>query len=530
MDLLSLGKEPISPDQPTGSDVRYEPAFEELQAEIDKLSSPSAAGGVDWKKVTTVASEILAGKSKDILVASYLAVAQLYTDKMEGLALGLRIFRDLLDQFWEDLYPPKKRMRGRLAAIEWWLERTDIALQPLKTTPHPPEALEQIKENLDQIEKRLGEYLEKPPSVKVIQRLLDSIPVLSEEEEKSVAEASPPEEKPQPVTIPDRKAEKTPPSAPSVEAEDITSEKDAQRVLRAGLQKMRQVAAFLNEKDPVNSLSYRCTRLAAWSTVETLPPAVEGKTRIPPPAAQVINALNDLRQKGDWEGLVKSAERRLSQFIFWLDLNRFVAEALVSLGGSFRDAHDVVCQETGFLLHRLPGLNDLSFSDGMPFADAETKQWFKSIQFGGGAVADEPGLRVELGLTGRDEDQMVETIQKAQALAKEKKFVEAVNSLQQELRKSVSRKKNLQWRLVLSQILMSSKQANMATPHFEQVLQDIDLYRLEEWDPDLALEGLKLIWAGFNAQKNKESKSKAAEILNRIAKLDPAEALRLGNL
>ena len=44
MDLLSLGKEPISADQPTGSDVRYEPEFEELQAEIDKMSNPAASG------------------------------------------------------------------------------------------------------------------------------------------------------------------------------------------------------------------------------------------------------------------------------------------------------------------------------------------------------------------------------------------------------------------------------------------------------------------------------------------------------
>jgi type VI secretion system protein VasJ len=56
------------------------------------------------------------------------------------------------------------------------------------------------------------------------------------------------------------------------------------------------------------------------------------------------------------------------------------------------------------------------------------------------------------------------------------------------------------------------------------------LYRLEEWDPDLALEGLKMIWVGFNSQKDKADKSKAMEILNRITRLDPAKALQLENL
>jgi type VI secretion system protein VasJ len=528
MDLLSLGKEPINPDQPTGSDCRYEPEFDELQAEIEKLSSPSAASGIDWKKVSTLASAILAQKSKDILVASYLAVAQIYTNQIDGLLPGFCILRDLLDQFWEDLYPPKKRMGGRLAAIEWWLEKTGSALARLEPAPQPPEKIDQLKEDLGQIEKRLGEYVENPPSFISIQRALDAIPSLADE--KPHEEAPPSQEKPQPTAAPDRRPQELPPSAPPEKAEDIASEKDAQRALRSSLQKIRQVAAYLNETVPMNSLSYRYTRVAAWSTVETLPPVLDGKTRIPPPAPQVVKVLHDLRQKGDWTALAKSAERRLSQFIFWLDLNRFVAEALVSLGDSYQDAHDVVCSETAFLVHRLPGLDALFFSDGMPFADPNTMEWLKGITFGADSVINESTFKVELGLTDADEDQMAETIQKAQALAKKKRFVEAVESLQEELRKSYSRKKMLQCRLALSQILMSSKQANLAAPHFEQVLEDIELYRLEEWDPDLALEVLKMVWTGFNTLKDKAYKSKAADILNRIARLDPAEALRVGNL
>lgn len=527
MDLLSLGKEPINPDQPTGTDVRYEPEFEKLQAEIEKLSSPSAASGVDWKKVVELSSAILAEKSKDILVASYLAVALIRTRQIEGLAIGLRVFSDLLAEFWEDLYPSKKRMRGRVGAIDWWLEKSKTALSELRATPMPPEQLEQLTEDLGRIEQILKQHFDKPPSVEPVRKFIKSVPALSEE--KPAEEAPPSQEKPQPITAPERKPEKPPPSAPPAETEDITSEKDAQRILRFGLQKIHQVAAYLNEKDPMNSLSYRCTRLSVWSTVETLPPVLDGKTRISPPAPQAVKALHDLRQKGDWEALAKAAERRLAQFIFWLDLNRFVAEALVSLGGGYREAHDIVCRETAFLLHRLPGLGGLSFSDGMPFADPETKQWLKGIEFGASAVIDEPTFKVEFGLTDADEDQMAETIQKAQDLAKEKKFVEAVESLQEELRKSSSQKKTLQWRLALCQILMSSKQANLAAPHFEQVLQDIELYRLEEWDPDLALEVLKLVWVGFNTLTDKAYKSKAADILNRIARLDPAEALRVGN-
>jgi type VI secretion system protein VasJ len=119
MDLVSLGKEPIGAEQPAGSDVRYDESFDNLQLEIDKLTIPSATGSVDWEKVISLSSEILAHKSKDLLVAGYLAVALIHTHKDEGFAIGLKMYQDMLEHFWDDLYPPKKRMRGRAGAILW---------------------------------------------------------------------------------------------------------------------------------------------------------------------------------------------------------------------------------------------------------------------------------------------------------------------------------------------------------------------------------------------------------------------------
>jgi len=144
MDLLSLGKNPINDDQPTGAEIRYEPEFEELQAEIDKLSIPSASGGLDWQKVSDLAALILAEKSKNMLVASYLAVSQVHLNQIDGLALGLNIIHDLLDRYWENLFPPKKRLRGRIGAIEWWLEKTAAALEGLEVKTIAAEKLAEI--------------------------------------------------------------------------------------------------------------------------------------------------------------------------------------------------------------------------------------------------------------------------------------------------------------------------------------------------------------------------------------------------
>ena len=67
----------------------------------------------------------------------------------------------------------------------------------------------------------------------------------------------------------------------------------------------------------------------------------------------------------------------------------------------------------------------------------------------------------------------------------------------------------------------------MALPHLDQLLKEIETYRLEAWDPQLALEGLKLVWTGYNKQTDKGLQSNAAAVLSRIAELDPTQAVKL---
>ncbi len=63
MDLTTLGKEPIEGDKPAGINMSYEPEFEALQEEIDKMTNPSASESTDWEKVSKIAAEILSEKS-----------------------------------------------------------------------------------------------------------------------------------------------------------------------------------------------------------------------------------------------------------------------------------------------------------------------------------------------------------------------------------------------------------------------------------------------------------------------------------
>jgi len=75
---------------------------------------------------------------------------------------------------------------------------------------------------------------------------------------------------------------------------------------------------------------------------------------------------------------------------------------------------------------------------------------------------------------------------------------------------------------------MNAKKAGLAKPHLDAILEDIKTYQLEEWDPVLAVKGLKVVLLGLKAGGDKAVQNESAGILGRIAKLDPVEGIRLG--
>ena len=528
MDLSSLGKEPVSAERPCGSDVRYDPAFEELQAEVDRLSSPTASGSVNWEKIVRFASDILAHKSKDLVVASYLAVALIYTRQHEGFSIGVRLLADLMGKYWEELYPSKDRMRGRLRSMEWWVEKSETALRQLPQASVPAAQAALLREHAERLDRLMRQHLDGPPSLAAIREWIGTL--ATEAEEKPVPEA--PQQQPAPAQPAPAPEPKPAPPAAAVSYADtpvahvIASPQGAQRMLENHLQRLREIAGYLRQQDSTNPLVYRLNRKSLWFTVEDLPPATNGRTRITAPDNQLIKMLFDLRNTGNAEALLKAAEGRLALFIFWLDLNRLVAEALIRLGNRHQKAHGVVCQETAFLLHRLPGLEELSFADGTPFANPETRNWLKGIAFD-----SKPAARAKPAAAPDSapvEDRIAGEIADAQALIRKGKLLEATERLQQKLNHATSSREKVLWRLAISRMLIDAKQGRLALPHLEQILRDIDAYRLEEYEPALTLRGLKLILSGLESQTDASFRVKTADVLYRIARLDMAEAVRLG--
>ena len=540
MEMNTLGKTPISDDQPTGSDVRYEPEFEKLQAEIDKLSSPSADSQVDWVLVEKASVGILEKKSKDLTVACYLAVALVCNRKIEGMDDGLAILKDLLETYWDKLYPPKKRMRGRMGAINWWLERTQAELQKGKPAPVPAEMFERIKGNVKGIDGFLSEKMPDAPLLRPLERIIDGFPVEKSDAAPAETESETAGAAPAPGSSDaprENRSKSTAQDTPSPAASagtsgteenisgSITSAAEARKGADAGFQRLRQVSLFLLQNDMKNPLAYRYRRIASWGRLTALPPNTDGMTQIQAPAPQVLSSLETLLSEGNLEALVQNAEQKVSQFIFWFDLNRWVVEALNDLGAGYQNASLAVCQETTLLMDRLPGLETLQFADGTPFADPQTLQWLQGLGSSGSQVGKKGGAASKA--SADPYDGFGETVKEARSLARKKKLIEAVELLQAEMRQSASQRERMQWRLAIARLLMEMKKAQLGLPHLEQIIEDIDRFNLEIWEPELALEGLTTAWQAFGSQSDTDYKARAAALLERMARVNPAAALRV---
>jgi len=516
--IVNLGLIPISPEAPSGEDVRYEPEYEEMQEEIEKLSSPSNQDAMDWNKVLQLTKIILSEKSKNILVASYLCAALLHTRGPEGLAPGLNMYRGIVENFWDTLFPPKKRKKARFNAIDWWLERNLNSLENIPDDFKMTEAaIQALNDDVDALDAFLAAQTDDAPMLYQLKNRFKNIPL--------EIVAPPPEKKPEPAPAakPKPQAQSTPkpkpkPAAPKPSVEEEEIDENSSALLEHGLDRLGKAAALFIENEPSNAMAYRLGRLAAWLEVDGLPPADNGQTMIPPPMEEFTDVIDRLYENNNYENLVEAAESRIGQYLFWLDLSRYSSEALAQLG--FQEARETVDEETARYVQRLPGIENLAFSDGRPFADAATLSWLRDI-------AADQGDGEMTGGGDSDALVMAETYSQAQGLARDKKLPEALEMLQKCFREAGSEKARLMGRINIARLLISARKPRLALPHWLDIIEKMNTFGTECWDPDFALKTLTAVFDGLKAQQDEALQEQIAGVLNSISKLSPVTALRL---
>lgn len=119
--------EPIPGPDPAGQNPSFDDRYDQVRTAMASLDSPSG-GEVDWVAVGKGCDEILCSVAKDLLIASYSAFAGLQNGGFQGLSVGLETILGLLDRYWESMFPPLRRLRGRGNALDWLVARLETAI------------------------------------------------------------------------------------------------------------------------------------------------------------------------------------------------------------------------------------------------------------------------------------------------------------------------------------------------------------------------------------------------------------------
>jgi type VI secretion system protein ImpA len=131
-DLLN----PISADNPTGPNLRYDPLYDKIKdARREDLDAPQGEWKrerklADWPLVIKLINDALATKTKDLQLAVWLAQALLRREGIASFKEGLDLVLQLLETYWDNIYPEIEDgdLELRVAPLEWISTESDREL------------------------------------------------------------------------------------------------------------------------------------------------------------------------------------------------------------------------------------------------------------------------------------------------------------------------------------------------------------------------------------------------------------------
>ncbi|PTN35984.1 type VI secretion system protein TssA [Desulfonatronum sp. SC1] len=545
MDLNALGREPIPGASPVGQDARYDLEYDQLQGEIDKLNSVTNLTEVSWKRVVELGTNILETKSKDLLAAVYLSVGLLHEAGLEGMGTGSQVLRDMVASFWDDCFPPKKRLRGRINAFSWWQEKTTAWLKGLPPDPVPAELHRTILENVEALDKSLGELLPDLPPLRDVIVAVKRLPVQSppQEEQRGKSGEDPADQTQgqdqgqaqaqNRTQAQDNGEDKVSEPSPSrSEAQAPSSAKSASPVLSAvppedvaSARKALGAAATAfvglgRGADPTDSWVWKAARIAAWLAVKTLPPNQGGQTMIPAPDVDIKAALRKLIAEGKFREAAFAAESRFPGAIFWFDLQQVTAKALEGLGEDYAPALAVVRGELWDLLTRFQGLEQLAFVDGTPFADPETKAWITTLAGGARGTGTQGGA-------AEDDEFVHRALEQAESRYTKKDEPGALDALSTALRAAPNGPAKIQLRLAQMDMLSRSGRFALAVTLAEELLTEMENRDLATWAPELTVDVLRACHGAYLGKGGEANLARARELAGMVGRIRPAAALNL---
>ena len=484
MDYVNLAKTAISEQNPAGEDVKYDEEYEAIDAQIAKLISVTATDEPDWHKVINLSKNILQNKSKHLLVGVYLTYALFKTDGIEGFANGIKVLSILLEDYWEIMYPPLRRIKGRKSAIQWLIDKSVKELESRDDIEVAQESKDDFLSDLKKIDDFLNEHVEDSPLFYNLTNMLNSKLLCKEDIQKEqISKTSQSQEQ-------------------SVQSNDLNlGENLDENFLKISTILSSVVAKMIETKDYRPEL-FTINRAIILSSINELPSAQNNETMINPPDSQEIEIINKLFSDKKYEDLLWACESRIESYLFWFDLHYFVCESLKNLG--FEQSATAILDQMILFTKKLPNIENFTFSDSTPFANRATKKWLKSKENQGASSDSEK----------QDEEKLDCSIK-------------SIDILSQRMKEADSVKQEVLYNIKICGCLLDNKDETLISTFAQRLIDTIDRHDIIIWEPKLALKAYSVSLECFNLIRSEIDENIISSLLAKIALLQPSKAIEL---
>jgi type VI secretion system protein VasJ len=461
-------------------------------------------------------------------------LALAYTDGIRGLTLGVAILHGLVEGNWDALFPPVARTRARIGIFEWLIGRTVRLLPPPEAEPQGDLA-RNLATALEALDRVVGEKL--PGGVafgellRPVRRLADAERALdaarAAEAARNIAGAPP--APPAPAIAPAAPATAVPaapaPPLPLATFQASAVDGDLKRAFATLRSNIRDAALAILAAEPAEPRAYMLLRCASWLHVTRPPPARDGRTDVPPPPDIRRREFAALGDGGKRQELVLALEAFCSgPGIFWLDGQRLICATLAAMGDNYTACARTIVHALAGLLDRIPGLAELSFADGSPFADPATRAWL--------ARETAPRSAPTAGEQDSGSAPWHTALDEARASLVGGKLDEAVGRLSAGARTAETGRARFFWQLAQAKLCIEAGAVPLALATLRHLDGVIDRHDLENWEPEAAAESTLLLRSCLTSPsvmngENRAAHHAAAETaLARLIRTDPVMAAR----
>jgi type VI secretion system protein ImpA len=435
---------PVDGPNPCGVYLRYEPVYDKIREARRQDDGGAVIDGVpktaDHKTAVDLASEAIAKKSKDLQIAAWLTDSLSYREGFAGLSRGLVLMREMIETYWDNLYPEIEDgdLSLRAAPLDWlgsdpnlakgscpvmsvrfvpitanglaWLhyqeksqknagkQKAEEFESAFQGTPKPfykqqAADLASCLQSLDQLasicDRRFGKD---GPSLNNLKRALEEVQNTVGILLKRKLEAEP--DPAEPVSAAAGAEPGADASAPTTEgmaeaalATAVTGLFEEFQGEIQGLEPKHQqealvrivaAARFIRRAKPASPVPYLLLRALRWGELRAGGLEVD-ESLLVAPSTEVRTRMKTLATNKRWADLLELTESAVATECArgWLDLQRYAITACEQLG--YTAAATALKSELACLLADYPKLASATLLDDTGTANPETAQWLTAV-------------------------------------------------------------------------------------------------------------------------------------------------------